>query len=67
MTWQKGDLVKVETKDTVQYLLVLETEKLNELKHRHKMYKVYNIRLGFVFQSAMTSDEIFRFTLHSRY
>ena len=65
MDWQKGDVVKVETKTTLQYLLVLEGEN-DVLKHKHKMYKVYNIGLGFMFQSAMRSDEIFKFTLHSR-
>ena len=62
MEWQKGDVVKIESDDVLNYVLVLN----KVIKRRSgNCYTVYNISTGNTYCSYLCATHI-DYTLHSR-
>ena len=66
MEWQKGDVVKIESDDVLNYVLVLDKEQRNTGKEYAYWYKVYSISAGSVYKTFLSQNNRLTYTLHSR-
>lgn len=69
MNWQKGDVIKIEGNNQIDYVIILGSvvTSINNNKPTTKWYEVYSIKSGEKCHTFMdVNDREFSFTLHSR-